>query len=79
MNVSQRGSYSEERYEKLEFQREIQNRFLNLKEEDAKRGFLWNEIDARKSPDEVQAQIHEAVQRIIDQEDKPAIRSLWKE
>lgn len=46
--AAQRGQYGEERYEKLDFQRVIQQKFLELKEEDRAQegGQEWLVVDA---------------------------------
>ena len=81
--AAERGQYGEERYEKLEFQREIQGKFFQLKEEDeldAKkegRESEWLSIDATQGIDEIHKQIKTRVDVVIEEvADKP-IGSLW--
>lgn len=79
--AAQRGQYGEERYEKLDFQREIQKKFLELQEEDrsaaAEGGGEWMVVDATQSIEDIQAQVQARVAEVVSNvRDKP-IGSLW--
>jgi thymidylate kinase len=45
----QRGQYGEERYEKIDFQLKVREKFMALKAEDEAAGVIpWYTLDARK-------------------------------
>lgn len=72
--AAQRGSYGAERYEKIEFQSKIREKFLSLQSDDI---IPWHTLDARKSMEELEAEIKIiADQTIADVKQKPISR-LW--
>mmetsp|Transcript_4967 Transcript_4967/g.7587 ORF Transcript_4967/g.7587 Transcript_4967/m.7587 type:complete len:217 (-) Transcript_4967:140-790(-) len=79
--ATQRGSYGEERYEKIDFQRKVQKQFLKLKAEDeaaGAAGVRWTVIDAQKSIDEVHMDVLAAAQSVISKVQGEPIGELWK-
>ncbi|GAQ88740.1 Thymidylate kinase/adenylate kinase [Klebsormidium nitens] len=68
----ERGGYGEERYEKLDFQRVVASKYEQL------RDATWQDIDARKGPDEVQAVLRPIVDRMVQtcKQGRPLSR-LW--
>lgn len=72
-----RGNYGEERYEKIDLQLKVRDKFMSLMEEDAGK-LPWYKLDARKSIEELQKEIEIiAESTIADVKAKP-INSLWK-
>jgi dTMP kinase len=84
---SQRGAYGEERYEKLEFQRQVQQQFRLLQArddtlrqgaEDSSAAPEWTVINAEKSIEEIQQEVHEIVSRVIERVRYKPIQALWR-
>jgi dTMP kinase len=79
--ATKRGQYGEERYEKIDFQRVIQQKFLELKEDDRVSAGgeeqEWFEVDATQSIEDIHEQIKVRVAAVIEGvKDKP-IGALW--
>jgi dTMP kinase len=87
-SLLQRGSYGEERYEKLEFQRVVQQQFrllrsrdesLKLSEEDTLISPPeWAVVDAEKSIEEIQGEVQQIVTNVLERVRRRPIGSLWK-
>jgi dTMP kinase len=58
-----RGQFGEERYEKENFQRLVRDNFFEMMKQGDKD--LWNVIDADQTIEEVEAQIHEIVAKVV--------------
>ncbi len=71
-----RGSYGEERYERIDFQSKVRERFMNLKNED-ENVIPWHSLDARKSIEELQSEIQEIVGNILTTSGDKPIAKLW--
>lgn len=55
-DAAKRGNFGEERYEKIDFQLKVRDRFMSLMKEDEQR-LPWYLLDARKSIEELQAEV----------------------
>lgn len=74
----QRGCYGEERYEKIELQSKVRDKFLLLKEEDAKSDIQnWHVVDARKSIEDLHREIKSIADETISRVSNSAITPLW--
>ena len=74
----QRGAFGEERYEKIDFQIKVRNQFLQLKAEDeASANVPWHVLDARKTIEELQAEIKVIADRVITESKEKPITKLW--
>ena len=74
----QRGSYGEERYEKIELQTKVRDKFLLLKEEDVKSETQsWHVVDARKPIEDLHREIVSIALETIGKVGHSAIRPLW--
>ena len=63
-----RGQFGEERYEKVEFQRAVREKFLYLREKDCVEADVpWFICDARKSAEELHAEIRSIADEIFTQ------------
>jgi dTMP kinase len=87
LNCSQRGAYGEERYEKLEFQRQVQQQFRLLQARDesclgeGEEGFTspeWAIVNAEQTIEEIQGEVQQIVSRVIDRVKQRPIQSLWR-
>lgn len=76
--LSQRGQYGEERYEKIDFQLKVREKFMQLKSEDESEGNIpWHVLDARKSIEEIQAEIQAIADKTMETVGDKPIRRLW--
>jgi dTMP kinase len=81
--VVQRGSYGEERYERLDFQRVVQQQFERLREEDQRLECAsagapsWVVVDAERSIEDVHTEVLEAAERIVHLVGDEPIQKLW--
>ena len=73
----QRGSFGEERYEKIEFQRVVQEKFQLLKQNTSKGGPPWYILDARKSKEELHEEIKLIVLNVIETVKDKALSKMW--
>lgn len=74
----QRGNYGEERYERIDFQRQVKEKFLQLKAEDeAQKNVPWHVLDGRKSIEELQKEIQEIADKIVVEVAQQPIKKLW--
>lgn len=84
----QRGAYGEERYEKLDFQRQVQQQFRLLQardescsregEEEFSSSPEWAIVNADRSIEEIQQEVQQIVSRVIDRVKQRPIQSLWR-
>jgi dTMP kinase len=77
-----RGQYGEERYERLDFQRLIQQKFLELQEQEeggekseGEEG--WLVVDATQSIEAMHEQVRERVSRVVQRVRDQPIGALW--
>jgi thymidylate kinase len=84
---TQRGAYGEERYEKLVFQRQVQQQFRLLQARDescliAGDDFTsspeWAIVNAEQTIEEIQEEVQQIVSRVIDRVKQRPIQSLWR-
>ena len=76
--AAQRGNYGEERYEKIDFQRTVRERFMALKKADEDGGKLpWYTLDARKSIDELKAEIQAIADKCVEGAQGEGLKRLW--
>ena len=70
-----RGGYGEERYEHVEFQRQVQSAYTQLRNRDVQT--FWKVIDASQDIQSVEEDIWQAVQGILKQERDELRLDLW--
>jgi dTMP kinase len=76
--AAQRGQFGEERYEKVEFQKTVRDKFFTLQQKDEEqRSIPWYVLDARKSIDELHQEISTIADEIIAQNNASPIKKLW--
>jgi dTMP kinase len=77
--AAERGAYGEERYEKVDFQRKVREQFMELKEYEEKHQnpSKWHVLDARKSKEELFAEIGVIAKRVIDEVEGQPLTKLW--
>ncbi len=76
--AAKRGNYGEERYEKQDFQRLIQQKFLALQEEDRALGQQeWLVVDATQSIEDVHSRIRDQVAAVIERVKQQPVGALW--
>eukprot|EP01033_Poteriospumella_lacustris_P014263 gene14263-10194_t len=76
--AAQRGQFGEERYEKVEFQKAVREKFMNLRETDeAEANVPWFVLDARKSIDELHAEIRSIADAVVTQNEGAPVKKLW--
>lgn len=71
-----RGQYGEERYEKIDFQVKVREQFMILKSRDSAK-LPWYTLDARKSKEELHAEIKEIADKTIADTSQKSINALW--
>lgn len=72
----QRGNFGEERYEKIDFQLKVRQKFMELKREDEGR-LPWFFLDARKSIEDLKEEIKLIGDQCVkDSANKPFAR-MW--
>ena len=75
-DAAKRGQFGEERYEKIEFQLKVREKFMDLQEAD--RGTLnWHTIDARKTIEEIHAEISTIAESTIREVGDKDVSRLW--
>ena len=70
--AQQRSMYGNERYEKAEFQAEVERQFQAMKDES------WETIDASRSVDSIHREVLETSLRAIEENSHKDILPLWK-
>jgi dTMP kinase len=76
--AAQRGNYGEERYEKIDFQRNVREKFMTLKKADEDGGKLpWYTLDARKSIEELKAEIQTIADKCVETAQVTELKRLW--
>eukprot|EP01036_Dinobryon_divergens_P026381 gene26381-35019_t len=77
-DAAMRGCYGEERYEKIELQSKVRDKFLLLKEEDAKSNIQsWHIVDARKPIEDLHREIVSIAEKTISRVGNTPITPLW--
>ena len=74
--AAKRGEYGAERYEKVEFQREVQKKYLELRDNDNDK---WHTIDALQTKDDISIQIQKIVNTVINDCKEKPLKKLWTE
>mmetsp|Transcript_1643 Transcript_1643/g.1795 ORF Transcript_1643/g.1795 Transcript_1643/m.1795 type:complete len:235 (-) Transcript_1643:180-884(-) len=74
--AAQRGNFGEERYEKIDFQLKVREKFMALKAEDQGR-LPWFTLDARKSIEELQIEIKAISETCLEESKSKDITRLW--
>lgn len=74
--AAQRGNYGEERYEKIDFQLKVREKFMALKKEDEGR-LPWYTLDARKPIDELKSEIQVIADKCIDSAQNEELKRMW--
>ena len=64
--------YGSERYEKAEFQAEVERQFQSMRDES------WKTIDASKSVESIHKEVLETSLRVIEENSQKDIQPLWK-
>lgn len=72
----QRGNFGEERYEKVDFQLKVRERFMALKAEDEGR-LPWFTLDARKTIEELKKEIQIIAENCVEAAKGKEISRLW--
>lgn len=76
--LEQRGNFGEERYEKIDFQLKVREKFMLLKAEDEARGTLpWFTLDARKSIEELKEEINLIAEVCVEESKGKEFVRLW--
>ena len=77
-DASQRGEFGNERYEKIDFQKKVSERFMALKSADSNSSSLqWYVLDARKSIDDLKVEIAQIAENTIQRVQDTPIKTLW--
>ena len=74
--ASKRGEYGAERYERVDFQREVQKKYLELRDSD---NGQWHMIDALQTKDDISKQIQKIVITVMNDCKVQPIKKLWIE
>jgi dTMP kinase len=72
----QRGDFGEERYEKIDFQIKVREKFMKLKAEDDGR-LPWFTLDARKSIEELREEIALIADKVVRESKHKSLSRLW--
>lgn len=75
-NASKRGNYGEERYEKIDFQKKIREKYLELKSDDNGK-VTWYTINADNTIDNVHNEIKNITDKVIEDVKTSKIKKLW--
>ena len=77
-DAAKRGAYGEERYENIDFQIKVREKFLTLKGADEKAGTVpWHTIDAAQSIEIIQEQIQKIADDTMEKAQNQEIKSLF--
>jgi dTMP kinase len=71
--AAKRGDYGKERYEKIDFQRRVQEIFHKFKQSEPN----WFCVDTSQQIDQIQETIRNEVLRIIEQDKEQSLGLLW--
>ena len=74
--AAQRGNYGEERYEKIDFQVKVREKFMSLKKEDEGR-LPWFTLDASKSIEELRVEIQTIAEQTMERVQNNDLQRLW--
>ena len=74
--AAKRGAFGEERYEKIDFQNSVREKYHALRSADAD-SLPWYTIDAAQSLDEVETQVREIVLRVVESSKDKPVGKLW--
>lgn len=74
----QRGQFGEERYERIDFQKAVRGKFMQLQAKDAEDGAIpWFVLDARKSIEDLHAEITAIANDVVLKSEGSPIKKLW--
>ena len=66
-----RGGFGEERYEKVEFQKKVADKFMSLKDP------TWKILDAKVSKEELHEKIVSVVEQVLQNTQNEPLKLLW--
>lgn len=69
--AEQRAEFGTERYEKLDFQREVEQQFEALRDSD------WHELDASRDIESLHTEILRTVKRVVRENSSTPLTALW--
>ena len=69
--AEQRAEFGTERYEKLDFQREVEQQFEALRDSD------WHELDASRDIESLHTEILRTVKRVVREKSTTPLTALW--
>jgi dTMP kinase len=77
-NAAQRGDFGNERYEKIDFQKQVREKFMALKKGDEDASLVpWHTIDAQQSIENISEQINNIVDNVMEAVKEKPIRKLF--
>ena len=78
-DAAKRGAFGEERYEKIDFQIKVREKFMALKEADEAAGAVpWHTVDAAQSIEAIKEQIQKIADETMDKAKDQDIRPLFQ-
>lgn len=78
--AAKRGQFGEERYEKIDFQIKVREKFMALKASDEANGVVpWHTIDASQSIDEIKAIIQKITDETMERAKNAEIKKMFEE
>jgi dTMP kinase len=78
--AAKRGNFGEERYEKIDFQLKVREKFMQLKQENDASGASavpWHTVDADQTIESIRDQIRDIADRTVEEVKLRPIRRLW--
>ena len=69
--AQQRAEFGTERYEKLDFQRDVEQQFEALRDSN------WHELDASRDIESLHAEILRTVKRVVQERRDTPLAALW--
>ena len=76
-DAMKRGDFGLERYEKKDFQEQVRAKFTALQGVEAGHCMQWFTVDARKSKEELQAEIRGIAEAVVQRVQHTPIHTLW--
>ena len=78
--AAKRGQFGEERYEKIDFQIKVREKFMALKASDEATGVVpWHTIDASQSIDEIKMIIQKIADETMERAKNSEIKKMFEE
>jgi dTMP kinase len=76
--LKKRGNYGEERYERIEFQHLVKEKFMHMKQMDtADASIPWFVLDATKTIEQLQTEVESIADTIIARAATQPVQKLW--